>query len=298
MAERASLEIGGGGGSQGSAGKRQTTFYGSLIRYHGQLQRQEAENPAAARLPSWAIAIGADELYYGDVYRATFIEFVAMVAFMVIHCSIINHSVSGAYADPSLPIAVGHFLLLGFFILSFAASSGGHINPLITWATTTTGHTPLVRALLYTVAAFMGGVIGALAFEEISPGSLHKCKCTKAEMSGGGLFLSEFFFCMGLLFVAFGVAFDARQGQVYGPILAPFFISATLGLLIFASGGMVAGYSGAGMNPVMCLAPVIVVGGGHGSEWVYAVGPLLASLVHGAIYLLVPPHHKDMYKTA
>jgi glycerol uptake facilitator-like aquaporin len=54
--------------------------------------------------------------------------------------------------DVNLYIGVGHFFLLSFFILSFAAASGGHLNPLITWSTCLTGHTPVARTLMYTTA--------------------------------------------------------------------------------------------------------------------------------------------------
>ena len=98
-------------------------FYGALVRYH-----KHRPAPAPARnFSRAAVALGVDELYSGDVYRGSIIEFFATTIFMVVHCGICAHAVE-AYPppgkDPGLYIGFGHFLLLGFFILCFAAPSG------------------------------------------------------------------------------------------------------------------------------------------------------------------------------
>ena len=272
-------------------------FYGQIIRYKG-------ERPPTKRvvgLSKVAFALGADELYVGDVWRGTLIEGFAMLVFMVVHCAIVSKSVA-QYPPPAhdtgLYIGAGHFLLLGFYIICFAAPSGGHINPLITWATAATGHTPVARALLYTAAQAVGGILGAHVFERISPVGLARAACSIGDMAPTDAFLAEIFFSTALLVVAYGIAFDARQGQLFGPILAPLFISAMLGLLIWCSGGLVKGYTGAGMNPIMCWAPNAVVGGDAMMEhqWVYWAGPAVAALLHAVVYLALPPHHKAMYE--
>lgn len=68
-----------------------------------------------------------------------------------------------------------------------------------------------------------------------------------------------------LLFVAYGTALDPIQGEVFGPVVAPFFIGGILGMNIFVSGGVALeeGYTGAGMNPARCFGPAIATG-----EWV------------------------------
>jgi len=273
-------------------------FYGQIVRYKG-------ERPVVytTGLSRTALALGVDELYGGDVWRGTLIEIFAMMVFMVVHCAIISKSVTQyppPGSDTNLYIGIGHFFLLGFFIICFAAPSGGHINPLITWATVTTGHTPVMRGLLYTTAQAIGGILGALIFDRFTHRGAHeglqKAVCSIGEMPAGDAFVAEIFFSIALLVVAYGIAFDARQGQIFGPILAPLFISAMLGLLIWCSGGLAKGYTGAGMNPIMCWAPNIVVGGAAmDHQWVYWLGPLVASLMHAAVYLTLPPHHKALY---
>lgn len=284
-------------GPPAAEGNKGSRFYGALVRYH---THRDTAAPSREQFSRAAVALGIDELYSGDVYRGTLIEFFATTIFMVVHCGIVAHAVE-AYPppakDPGLYIGIGHFLLLGFFILCFAAPSGGHMNPLITWATATTGHTPIARALLYTAAQTAGAALGAVVFKAASPGRLALAACHTGALEAGGAFVAETFFSIALLCVAYGTAFDARQGQVFGPILAPFFISAQLGLLIWASGGLAPGYTGAGMNPALCWAPNVVAGGAAdvSPQWVYWLGPFVASVIHAVVYLALPPHHKDLY---
>lgn len=57
-----------------------------------------------------------------------------------------------------------------------------------------------------------------------------------------------------LSFLAFGVGLDPRQAEMFGPRLGPLFVGCTLGLVSFASSGLVPGYTGAAMNPARCFA--------------------------------------------
>ena len=282
-------------GDEDAAQSTGSKFYGQIVRYKGQRPVVRA-----AGLSRTALALGVDELYGGDVWRGTLIETFAMTVFMVVHCAIVSKCVvqyPPPAADTNLYIGLGHFFLLGFYIICFAAPSGGHINSLITWATVCTGHTPVVRGLMYTAAQATGGILGALIFDRISSESLRLAACSIGDMAATDAFVAEIFFSIALLVVAYGIAFDARQGQIFGPVLAPLFISATVGLLIWCTGGLAKGYTGAGMNPIMCFGPNAVIGGSAmNHQWVYWLGPLVAAVMHAAVYLTVPPHHKHMYE--
>ena len=41
---------------------------------------------------------------------------------------------------------------------------------------------------------------------------------------------------------------------MFGPRLGPLFVGCTLGLVSFASSGLISGYTGASMNPARCFA--------------------------------------------
>ena len=54
---------------------------------------------------------------------------------------------------------VSNIFLLSLFIFAIAPASGGHINPLITFTTVTTGLTGLPRGVLYMVGQTIGGAV-------------------------------------------------------------------------------------------------------------------------------------------
>lgn len=54
---------------------------------------------------------------------------------------------------------VTNLILISLFIFAMAPSSGGHVNPLITFTTMTTGLTGFSRGLLYLVAQTMGAAL-------------------------------------------------------------------------------------------------------------------------------------------
>lgn len=75
-----------------------------------------------------------------------------------------------------------------------------------------------------------------------------------------------------------------------------------LGINIFASGGLAPGYSGAGMNPALCFGAAVAADAAAPGEeqnmqglWIRFVGPMVASIAHGLLYVTVPPHHHDLY---
>ena len=70
----------------------------------------------------------------------------------------------------------------------------------------------------------------------------------------------------GNRFIAFGVGLDPRQAQLFGPVLGPFLVGSTLGLVSFASAGLVPQYSGASMNPARCFAFAVARGGFQGES--------------------------------
>ena len=59
--------------------------------------------------------------------------------------------------------------------------------------------------------------------------------------------------CFVLLVLAFGVALDPRQQKLMGPVFGPLAVGSSL-FVVFASAGLVPGYSGAGANPAWCFA--------------------------------------------
>mmetsp|Transcript_23087 Transcript_23087/g.45019 ORF Transcript_23087/g.45019 Transcript_23087/m.45019 type:complete len:248 (-) Transcript_23087:307-1050(-) len=198
---------------------------------------------------------------------------------------------------------------MALLILSLAASSGAHINPMISFATILTGHTPATRGVLYIFSQMCGSVIGSQIMKDALPESTREWTvsengqgqlggCTYGTLTEKQQFLIEFGFSLFVIVCAYGLAFDARQGKIFGPVLAPIFIAAAIAAGIYSSGTLLpSGYSGAGMNPARCFGPAAVMGGDNWrGHWVYWFGPFTAGAVNAVVYLLAPPHHKAMYE--
>ena len=285
-------------------------FRGAFIRY---ASRKTSEAPV---LPPHLEHIGFGELYDFDVYRATAIELCGMSVFSFIHCSIIVTSLQQwgpKYAQ--IGAAVGHIFLLAFFIFSFAAASGAHFNPTITLATVTTGHTPLIRGIMYCTAQMVGAMIGTAVWASVFPDNsilfdfsnvggspvtslspYTAVSCTVGDANFSGVLIMEIFFSLHILYVAYGVAFDVRNSSVIPPTLSPWLVSSSLGLSLWASGSLIPGYNTASMNAAFCIVPALLEWEWHGKEGAYILGPMLACIFHAILYHLIPPHHTDLYR--
>lgn len=149
------------------------------------------------------------------------------------------------------------------------------MNPTITLATFFSGPSSLPRSILYLVAQCVGTIVGGywlnlglgdayfatvsiwdrfwspVAYDEflvlmslLAHDTIPGCTVNTAEVSAGQMFVIEYMFSQGLIFMAFGVGLDPRQGKVFGPALSPILVGRTLGLATFASIMMLPGYTG------------------------------------------------------
>jgi glycerol uptake facilitator-like aquaporin len=148
------------------------------------------------------------------------------------------------FTVPPLLIAIAHIIILSFFIISTAKSSGGHLNPMLSFATMIAGFTTPSRAIMYIFAQTIGSILGAgllLGILDATPAALGGC--TLGSISQGRALLCEVVGSCIILFIAFGTALDVGQREVFGPVLGPFFVSFTLAIVIFLGGGIAPGYS-------------------------------------------------------
>ncbi len=125
--------------------------------------------------------------------------------------------------------------------------------------------------------------------------------CSAGGLSHSELFVAELIFSFFVLFIAYGLALDARQAAITGPVGAPIFIAIGICAAIFATGGHDDSGLGGGpqMNLAVCLASSAAAGAGtNGISWdptfgAYFTGELVAALLHAALYYLAPPHHAE-----
>jgi len=66
---------------------------------------------------------------------------------------------------------------------------------------------------------------------------------------------------------------------------------------LFVVSGLIrpsAGYGGAAMNPGRCLGPALAMWN-IDNMWLYWTAAQFAAVIHGALYILVPPYHASLY---
>lgn len=286
-----------------------TSMKATLVPYQETEEETESKEKAIAKVinaPKLLQLSGIHEVYLLSLYKAVLIEFIGTALFTFIHVAIVLACVN--YTYPPLQIGIAHGFLLALFILQFAMSSGAHFNSLITISTMVTGHTPIVRGILYTGVQMLGAATGA----EIMRGSIAEETarsvglggCNTGSLETNEALAIEFFFSLALICTAYGTAFNLRQREIYGPVLPPFLIGISLALIIFSSSSLSPPpYTGAGANPSMCFgtawayASIVGRDTAFSNHWVYWIGTIITAIVHAAIYTIAPPHHAEKVKS-
>jgi glycerol uptake facilitator-like aquaporin len=289
---------------------RPTAFHASYIRYEPNEETKQEDKRASGRVvhfPQLLKRLGVKELCLPSMWKACLIEAFGMGVFTYAHVAIVSAGLT--YSYPPLLIGIFHGFLLALFILQFAASSGAHFNSLITFATVTTGHTPFFRGLFYIPSQILGAFIGALCMKasinkEVGI-TLRLASCNLGDLDVGQGLMIEVFFSFLILFASYGIAFNARQRGIYGPVFVPLFIGLVLCLVIFSSASLAPPpFTGAGANPSLCFGCTAALSLyeeigrtlAFENHWVYWVGPGIAAIIHAILYLVAPPHHHVLYE--
>ena len=109
-----------------------------------------------ALLLSFVLA-GLNRLKTAYLWRSVLIEFLAMMFLVAISsCSVLSsfgrlpaEDTPPLFDPVALPIAITNGILITFNIFAFAASSGGHVNPMISFATMLTVSAQTAQATFY-----------------------------------------------------------------------------------------------------------------------------------------------------
>ncbi|KAJ6671487.1 AQUAPORIN-LIKE [Salix viminalis] len=252
--------------------------------------------------------LGLEDLFSPTVWRASVAELVGTAALVFTLDTIIISTIQMETRTPNLILSVLAAIIITILILATFPISGGHINPLVTFAALLTRLISLSKAIIYILVQCAGGVFGALALKAVVDGEIEKtfslggCTLTVVAPGPNGLTVTgletgqalwlEIICGFVFLFASGWMAFDQRQAKALGRVNVFIIIGVVLGLLVFISTTVTAtkGYAGAGLNPARCLGPAIVRGGhlwdGH---WVFWVGPAIACVAF-ALYTKLIPH--------
>ncbi|WOO81147.1 putative aquaporin TIP4-1 [Vanrija pseudolonga] len=232
-----------------------------------------------------------------EVWRSAVVE--GMASLMLVFVAGQIAGTLSAYQTKFIGVYIGvsNIFLISLFIFATAPASGGHINPVITFSTILCGICPVSRGVLYMIfqiagAALAGGVLRGVWGLELAR-TYHGgggCFFDNHTTTAGRVYLNEVMSTFSLLFLSYGVGLDPRQAVLSGPKFGPFLVGASLGLVSFASSGMIPGYGGAQMNPGRCFAYAIAQGD-FSYHWIWWFGPAVGGIIQAIMYNSVPPFH-------
>ncbi|KAH3700204.1 aquaporin AQPAn.G-like [Dreissena polymorpha] len=166
--------------------------------------------------------------------------------------------------------------------------SGGHMNPAVSIAMAVAMEISPLRAVTYTAAQCLGGMLGSLLLKGVTPSYLHgNLGVTSVHMglSGGQGFACEFVLTFLLVTSVFACT-DTNRTLCGSPSLG---IGITVGVLHLAG----IPFTGASMNPARSLASA-VVSRDFTDLWVYWVGPVLGGCVAAGVYKYIFLPYKDL----
>jgi len=231
-----------------------------------------------------------------EVFKAGLAEFYCTFLYEFVHLSIVQstqHQEFKSWAPAPLVAAVQHGIMIALLIFSFAASSGAHFNPNVTITTVMLGRTTVFRAIVYIFAQLLGAILGAVAmrfvvgWDEFTNASL--ARCTVGDLTNEQSIVANMVLYMFLFGILGGIAFDPRNSETFGPVLAPIFISVTVALLIFSSSKISSGFGGPLLNLAECLGVSIATGESNSADWVSFVGPLIGGVAYAMFFFLTTP---------
>ncbi|KAF7916097.1 hypothetical protein BELL_0341g00080 [Botrytis elliptica] len=237
---------------------------------------------------------------WGDVtvWKSAFIEFVGTTCLCYLSAFISIAIRNSDTTQIAAYVGVTNIFLLTLFICALAPASGGHMNPIITFATVITGLTGFPRGMLYMIgqttgAALAGGLIrGSLGDQRTLIYNGGGCFLETTSVSEGQAYLIESIFSCIMLILSFGTALDPRQAQLFGPRLGPFMVGCTLGFVSFSSINLAPEYPGAGLNPARCFA-FAVARGNFAYQWIWWFGPVTGAIIQSSVYHFAPPYHRE-----
>jgi aquaporin Z len=188
-------------------------------------------------------------------------------------------------------LAFGLVLLALAYVLG--PISGCHVNPAVALGVLLSGRIPLVEAVAYWIAQFIGGIVGALLlWGTFSASPLYHRSTTGLgtdgwgaasliHISAGGAFLAEVILTALFVFIVLGatskIANPATAGMVIG-----------FGLTVVHLIGIP--ITGTSVNPARSLGPALIVGGSALSQvWLFIVAPLVGGAIAAGLHRVLYP---------
>jgi glycerol uptake facilitator-like aquaporin len=206
-------------------------------------------------------------------WRAFLAEFLATLIFVfVASCAVLSNQIYGQIGIVGVALAIG----FSYGALVFASShlSGGFLNPALTlalWLAGRMSHAKTVTLIFVQVAASFAAIgLISLVFGSGASRLFYGAPTLGVGVDAANALGLEAILVAALVFVLFACAVD-RGGPVSFSALA-------LGLFVTGATLVALPISGAGLNPVRAIGP-LVLSKSYGSLAVWLVGPLAGSLI-------------------
>lgn len=180
-------------------------------------------------------------------------------------------------------IGLVHAFLLFGLIVMFGVVSGGHFNPAVTLAAMAIKRISAIDGVIYMLAQFSGGVLGALLCKGLLLDEGRATHYGAATVSGllGGNFQGAIVEAIGtfcLVLVILAAVFSKKSFKEWAPLA----IGTTLGFIVMVGGPL----TGGSFNPARWFGPALV-GNEWGGVWPYLLGPIVGSLLAAAVFKFV-----------
>ncbi|HET7484161.1 MAG TPA: aquaporin [Solirubrobacterales bacterium] len=180
-------------------------------------------------------------------------------------------------------IGLVHAFLLFGLIVMFGVVSGGHFNPAVTLAAMAIKRISAIDGVIYMLAQFSGGVLGALLCKGLlldEGRATHYGAATVSPLLAGnpqGAIIEAIgTFCLVLVILA--AVFSKKSFKEWAPLA----IGTTLGFIVMVGGPL----TGGSFNPARWFGPALV-GNEWGGVWPYLVGPIVGSLLAAVVFRFV-----------
>jgi len=213
---------------------------------------------------------------------ALFAEFIGTMLFQYFGGSPMAHSTNAGVING---------LLLMVIVWMTAEWSGGHVNPAVTLGLLISGNIKPLNAVLYWVAQFTGGILGAVLTSATTKRSFNYCETMPDTLDNASTFCFEFWATFILVWTVHMTAVEKPGAGNTAPF--------AIGLAIAVTCGIDGMYTGGYANPARFLSPLIVNHCNYANPWIYLLaefsGGAAAATILRFLFMLRDPHagHED-----
>eukprot|EP01112_Ceratiomyxa_fruticulosa_P011623 TRINITY_DN3168_c0_g1_i1.p1 TRINITY_DN3168_c0_g1~~TRINITY_DN3168_c0_g1_i1.p1 ORF type:complete len:306 (+),score=56.21 TRINITY_DN3168_c0_g1_i1:290-1207(+) len=190
----------------------------------------------------------------------------------------------------NLVVALAQGFALAAFISAAASTSGGHLNPAVTFAAFISGLFKWWKAILYILVQIVAGITASALLIATLPGQHHDslgATTIGEDISQGRALLFEAIMTFALVLVVLSTAVSPSN-KALGKF-APLPIGLTLSTALLISWP----YTGTSLNPARSFGPALISGTWK-HHWIFWVGPIIGALLAGLIYgyVIIPSNQR------